>query len=102
MFRFVAASEHFHLAGDDLRGEASYTVAVFPLSGLRPAFDIDLRTLDQILAADLSKTAKSDDSIPFGCFLLIALGILPLLSGRYPEIGNCYLALGIPGFNVST
>src|SRR5690606_37884142 len=54
---FTTATEHLHLVGDDVGGVLFHTVlsGVFVVAQL--TFDIDLRTLAQILAGDLAELA---------------------------------------------
>src|SRR5690606_25975563 len=46
----ATAVEHLHLVGDDLGGVAVVTLLVLPLARAQAAFDVDLRSLLQVLA----------------------------------------------------
>src|SRR6185436_16846507 len=67
----ATAVEHLHLVGDDLGGVAVVAGLVLPLARAQRAFDVDLGTLFQVLAGDLTETAEHGHVVPFGTFLVL-------------------------------
>src|SRR6185436_18711891 len=67
----ATAIEHLHFVGDDLGGVAVVAGLVLPLARAQRAFDVDLGTLFQVLAGDLTETAEHGHVVPFGTFLVL-------------------------------
>src|SRR5690606_5694011 len=75
---------------------------LLPLACLKPAFDIQLGTLTDILANNLSNSPEDHHSVPFGTLLLLAgLLVLPGVTCCKGACGRCIAAgnvsnIGIP------
>src|SRR4249919_461656 len=64
-----AALEVRDLVRNELGGVALLAGLVLPLTGLEPAFDVDLVALAQVFRGALSLLAPDDDAEPLGLFL---------------------------------
>ena len=78
------------------------TVLVLPLPGLERAFDINLRTLLQILLRDLAKPfIEDDDAMPLGLLLALAsILVAPGIGGRDAQIDDRPTVLGAPDIGI--
>src|SRR5664279_2148846 len=76
-----AATEHLHVAGDDLGRVLLDAILVLPLAGFQAPFDVDRAALLQIFAGDLGKLVVEDDTVPFRLFRFVA-GLLVLPAAR--------------------
>src|ERR1700691_620521 len=94
-------TEHLHIVGDDLGGEAIIPLLVLPFSGPQLAFDEHLRALAQVFGGDLPQTTEQGDAVPFGAFLLCSGGlVLPGLAGGDADIRDRHAAGHGPGLRV--
>src|SRR5260370_12751793 len=70
---FGAAAEHAEISGDNLRGGALLALFVLPSPRLNAAFEIEERTLFQILLSDFCQLAPHDDLVTLATFLALAI-----------------------------
>lgn len=82
-----AAIQHDHVLGDDFGPAALGAVLTLPLAGLKPAFDVDLTALREVLPADFSELAPDDDVVELRALLLLARLVGPRMIGRDSERG---------------
>src|SRR5262245_5861073 len=97
----AAPSEHLHTIAADFGRIAFVAIFVSPLTRLQAAFDVDLASLAQVLAADLGLASEEGNSMPFGLLLLLTALVFPLFRGRHVAVRNRIAArqiadLGIP------
>lgn len=98
----LARTEHLHVVAANFGGVALLAILIGPLAGAQAAFDIDLRALLQILAANLGQLAESRDTDPLGHFLAFAgLLVLPVLRAGNAEIADCLAAGGVACFRIA-
>ena len=99
--RAPAPAQHLEFVRDDLGGVAILSVLSLPLPGLDPAFDIDLRTLAQVLLRDLGQAAEQHHPVPFRPLApLVGLAVGPALVGRDAQIGDGAAARAVAGFGI--
>lgn len=75
----------------------------FIISGLEPAFNVDLSAFGEIFFQNFSRFSKGHYPVPFRLFLFFTgVFIRPLLACGNGEIDHCHPLLGIPYFRVSS
>src|SRR5258706_16247714 len=79
--RVCAGAEHAEICGHDLEAGAFLSFFVGPLAGLDAAFQIDLRTLFQVLLGNLRLFGPDNDFVPFGALLALAVLVLEAFIG---------------------
>src|SRR5574340_35031 len=96
-----ARPQHLHLAGDDLDYVAILTFLVLPFASLDATFDVDRRSLLEILANDLGHAVEEDDTVPFGSFLAFAGRlVLVRLRRRDSDRSDRFAILGIANLGI--
>src|SRR6266478_3121362 len=98
---FGAAAEHAEVGGDNLGGGALLAFFVLPFTRLNAAFEIEERTLFQILLSDFGQFAPHDDLVPFGAFLALAIFILVGFIGGHGKIRDGLAAASVAGFGIA-
>jgi hypothetical protein len=71
-----------HLAGDDFYCRALFAFRTCPLPGLQPAFQVNVPSLIQIFATDLSQPTEADDMKPLNAFPGRPVRVFPSLIDR--------------------
>src|SRR6187401_2087560 len=100
--RSRARSEHLHTVADDLGRVALVAVLVLVLARPDPALDVDLGPFLQVFAFDLGEPPEERDAMPCGRLLHFAARlVLPAVSRRYPDVGDCIAARLVPRLRIS-
>src|SRR3979411_2780928 len=93
-----ARAEHAKISGDDFVAGAFLSFFIGPLAGLDAAFQIDLRTLFQILLSDLRLFGPDDNFVPFSALLALTVFIFERFIGGHREITDGLAGAGVSSF----
>src|SRR5688572_20011832 len=74
--------------GFDFGGIALLTVLVIPLTGLQPAFYVNLFPFDEVFLEGFGLLAPEHHAVPLGLFLPLPLFVVPHLGRRHVEGGD--------------
>src|SRR6266851_4017165 len=98
---FGAATQHAEVGGNNLRGCPLLAFFVLPFTRLNAAFEIEERTLFQILLSDFGQLAPHDDLVPLGALLALAIFVLVSFIGGHGKIRDGLAAAGVAGFGIA-
>src|SRR6266704_3188715 len=98
---FGAATQHAEVGGNNLRGCPLLAFFVLPFTRLNAAFEIEERTLFQILLSDLGQFAPHDDLVPLGALLALAVFVLVRFVGGERKICDSLTTTGVARFGIA-
>jgi hypothetical protein len=100
-FRRRTIPDNFQFASHYLGGIPILAGFVLPFAGAVLPFDINPRTLSEVLGDYFGEVAEEDHPVPFGAFLLLAgLLIFPPFGSGDIHVGDGFAILGIANFRV--
>src|SRR5580658_5427584 len=96
-----AATQHAKIAGYDVVARALLAFLILPFARLNAAFDVNQRTLLQILLGNFRLFAPHRDLVPFGALLTLTVLVLVRFVRRERKIGDGLPASGKAGFRIA-
>src|SRR5713101_4052627 len=98
---FGTAAEHAEAGRNNLCGCALLALFVLPFPRLNAAFEVEKRSLFQILLSDFGQFAPHDDLMPLGTLLALAVFVFVGFISGHRKIRDGLAAAGVARFGIA-